>query len=665
MTFLYPSFFWALAVLSIPIIIHLFNFRRTTKVYFSNNRFLKQVKEATTAKRRLKHYLILAARLLFLFFLVITFCQPIIPAREQLGSNRSLIFYLDNSQSMSASMKDKTRALDAGIGFITTISGLFPPDTRYKILTNDFAPYSNTYKTKSEVQEILTQIRLSSVSRSFQEVIDRINLNEHNRQTEVFWISDFQKSTLPPIPNRLDSSLRIHLVPISYGSLSNVFVDTAYLDNPFAAGGERNVLRVKVRNDGNRNADMLNLKLSINGVQAATTTISIPQGGTQETSFDLATTLRGLNQARITFNDFPVTFDNEFYLALNFTEKISVLEIKNSPASTPVEKVFGNTAVFNYHGFTSSNFNYSLLSQADLVVVNGLSSIDPSLAQALRNFINRSGSLMFMPGSKPDIANLKNFLQLPQLQAGPAQAPSQLEKPDFSNPFFENVFEEKSVSLSMPNATAMLNWGNDRGAILHFKTGQAFLSQFDQGGKLYLLASPLENPFTDLFNHAIFVPVMYRIAAASKKSENKLYYTLKESFLSFRIDSLNTDEPLKLVGTGEIIPTQRVVGERVLVDIPKFTLKEGFYKVVAGKDTVSLLAFNVDKEESLMAQYGGNEVKSLLGGTPSITIFDAGSTDAFSNGIKERYLGTPLWKYALILALCFLLAEVLLVRFLK
>jgi hypothetical protein len=84
MNFVYPSFLWALTALSIPIIIHLFNFRKTTRIYFSSNRFLRQVQEATTAKRRLKHYLILFSRLLFLLFLVLAFAQPIIPAREQL-----------------------------------------------------------------------------------------------------------------------------------------------------------------------------------------------------------------------------------------------------------------------------------------------------------------------------------------------------------------------------------------------------------------------------------------------------------------------------------------------------------------------------------------------------------------------------------------------------
>src|SRR5690606_2488386 len=148
MSFLYPTFLWALAALSIPVIIHLFNFRRTTRVFFSSTRFLKEVKEVTTAKRRLKHLLILASRLLFIFFLVMTFAQPIIPAREQLSGHRNIILYLDNSLSMSAQFEDKSRALDAATAFAHDIVALFPSDTRYKLITNDFSPFSNTYKTK-------------------------------------------------------------------------------------------------------------------------------------------------------------------------------------------------------------------------------------------------------------------------------------------------------------------------------------------------------------------------------------------------------------------------------------------------------------------------------------------------------------------------------------
>ena len=666
MNFLYPSFLWALGVLAIPIIIHLFNFRRTTRIYFSNNRFLRQVKEATTAKRRLKHYLILASRLLFLFFLVITFCQPIIPAKNQLTEHHTIILYLDNSQSMSAQMEDKVRGLDAGVTFIGNIVSLFPPDTRYKLITNDFAPFSNSFKTKAEIIDLLTQIRLSPVSRTMQEIVDRIRQQGSAQEREVFWISDFQKSTLGTIPASLDSASQWHLVPIRFAPMSNIFVDSAYLENPFAARGEKNVLRVKVRNDGQRDIDQLSLKLSINGIQSGAGTIDVPQQGIAETTFDLATGLSGMNKATISFNDFPVSFDNEFYFALNFTDKIRVVEIKKDNQPSPVEKVYGNKQVFSYAGFAVNNFNYNLLAQADLVVVNGLNTVDPSLTGALVEYIKKGGALLLVPGTDPDIASLKNLTQLPGLQAAAKAEPMELDRPDFSNPFFENVFEEKSVSLAMPRAARALDWGADRSAILRLKNDLPFLSMFNRGGKLYILASAFESASTDFYQHALFVPVMYRIAASARRNETRPYYTLRENLITLRLDSLQPDVPLKLVGgREEIIPGQRAVGDRVFIEIPKFSVEQGFYDIVSQSDTVGLIAFNLDKDESLMDQYTGEEVKAQAGGGDNISIFTAASSNAFSNEIKERYLGTPLWKYALLLALLFLVTEVLLIRFLK
>ena len=75
------------------------------------------------------------------------------------------------------------------------------------------------------------------------------------------------------------------------------------------------------------------------------------QDGITEATFDLATGLSGLNEAKISFNDFPVSFDNEFYLALNFTDKIKVIEIQNTSDRTVVEKVFGNKEIFNFTTF--------------------------------------------------------------------------------------------------------------------------------------------------------------------------------------------------------------------------------------------------------------------------------------------------------------------------
>ncbi len=660
MNFVFPQFLWALSALSIPIIIHLFNFRKTTKVFFSNTRLLRQVKQETTQKRRLKQYLVLASRLLFLLFLVLAFAQPFLPAKEQITAGKNSILYLDNSFSMSAQVGEKVRALDAGISFVREIVEVFPADTRYKLLTNDFAPFSNSFKTKAEILDLVSQLRLSPTSRSFDEVRKRIG--ENLTQTDIFWISDLQKSTLDFEKSEVvDSVNQWHLVPLALGKTPNIFIDSVYLANPFIIGGEKNSVKVRLKNNGVRKVEGLNVKLTINGIQSATASTSIEINSVGELNFDLNSGLKNRNEAKISFADFPISFDNEFFFTLNFTHKISVIEIRANAAATYLEKVYGNKQLFNFRSFRIDNVNYGILNQADLVIVNGLNAFDPSTLQALINYQSRFGSLLIIPGEKPEMSTYRTLTKQPSMKLA-ADELTELEKPDFQNPFFQNVFEEQSVMPAMPHAKRLLDWGPDRSSILKFKNGLPFLTQI---GSVFLLASPLEKGFTDFYNHALFVPVMYRLAAFGMKSEGKAYYTLGEQIVSIKADSLIGEEPLRLSGSQEIIPPQRRAGDRVYLEIPRFIIAPGFYSVTYQSDTLDLIAFNLEKKESLLDQYSGEEAKSLMGGGKNISLFQASAPEAFSKEIKERYLGTPLWKLALVMGLLFLLAEVLLIRFLK
>lgn len=656
MSLVYPSFLWALCALTIPIVIHLFNFRRTTRIYFSNTRFLKQVKEETTQKRRLKQYLVLASRLLFLFFLVMAFAQPFLPAKEKMTNQQSIVIYVDNSFSMASPVGEKIRGLDEAIRMAQSIVDLFPSSVRFQLLTNDFSPFSNSFKSKAEITDLLSQLKLSPISRGASEILGRVK----EKQATLFWLSDFQKSTFGEL-TLTDSLQQIRLVPLSLEKYSNVFVDSVYLDNPFAIGGEKNTIKVRLHNVGKKNIEGLVIKLSINGFQAAATTVSTSADSFTEVPFDIATGLKGNNKAIITFSDFPISFDNEFYFTLNYTTKLNVIEIKTGSLPTFVEKVFGNHDVFSFRSFSTANLNYSLLANADLIVINGIDRIDDALSVAINSYKNNFGAMLFVPGSQPDLSSYQKLLSVPFSKSTQTET-AELDKPDFRNPFFANVFEDKNSSIAMPHATGILDWGADRSAILKFKNNKSFLSQF---GKTFILASPLEKAFTDFFNHALFVPVMYRIAASGKKSEQPLYYSLTSSTIILPSDSLLTDEPVKLIGNQEFIPTQRQTNGKLFLELPKYAVSSGFYKIANKKDTLGLIAFDLDKNESLLRQLTGEEAKSILGGQSNISIFKANSTETFSTEIKERYLGKPLWKYAIVLALIFLLTEVLLIRFLK
>ena len=104
MNFVYPYFLYALTAIAIPIIIHLFNFRRYRKIYFTNVKFLKEIKHETQSRSQLRHLLVLLARILAITALVFAFAQPYIPVNKSVitQGGRIISIYIDNSFSMDA-----------------------------------------------------------------------------------------------------------------------------------------------------------------------------------------------------------------------------------------------------------------------------------------------------------------------------------------------------------------------------------------------------------------------------------------------------------------------------------------------------------------------------------------------------------------------------------
>lgn len=664
MSFLYPQFLYALFALSIPIIIHLFNFRKTKRVYFSNTRFLKKVKEASSSKRKLKHYLILASRLLMIFFLVMAFAQPFVPSKENLIAGTKTLVYLDNSLSMSNEVDEGVAAFDEALSYINTLTDLYPSSAEYRILTNDFNAFSNVYKNKNDLSDLTTEMRLTGVTRTFADIHDRLAQNkEEGERYDVYWISDFQSSTSGVTdPVIFDSTWSVNLVPLRFTAVNNVFVDSLYLDNPFLIGDEKLKLNVVMRNIGEQQADNLIVKVFLDEVQAATASISIAPGEVATVSFDLAFNLEGINKGRISFEEFPVTFDNDFYFTINGSHRINILEIKAGAGTTPIENVFGNEKLFNFRSVNFSNLDYSLIPEADLVVINGLQTLDPSLAAVINDYIGEYGDVIFIPDASPDIASYRQIAGLGGVAPVDSALRSDLATPDFNDPFFENVFEETKQNFSMPEAAGTIQWGRDRTALLKYKNGMPFLSRIGGNGSVFVLASPLASSYTNFYAHAVFVPVMYRIAVESASRDSRLYYYTDDPRISFRADTIMADNVFKLRGSDqEVIPAQRISGNNVFMEVPKFAIGAGFYDLVFKGETVATLAFNHTPAESDLRQYAEEEIRNLFRG--NVDMFNASDKEQFSDEVAKKYIGQPLWKYAVILALLFLLVEVLLIRF--
>ena len=353
-----------------------------------------------------------------------------------------------------------------------------------------------------------------------------------------------------------------------------------------------------------------------------------------------------------------------FYFVLKLENKIDIMEIRQEDVASPIEQVYGNTSLFNYTSQIASSTDYSLIRQFDLVIVNGLQSVDNSLSLELNNFMDQGGSLLIIPGHNPDLNSYKSLLLSISLVLNDTSKVD-VSMPDLSDPFYENIFESENERIDMPDALPIISWRGQQMDILKLRNDLNFLSGFRKQGTVFVLATPLEDQFTNFHRHALFVPVMYRLATISKRTFEKPYYSINEPSINLKLDSLNKQDIFKLTDSeSELIPNQRISANELVLEMPKNTLNPGFYDLQLEENNVAVLAFNRDKAESFLEQMSVNEINANFAGNENVTIFSANDIDNFSNEVKKNKFGVPLWKYAIILSLLFLLAEVLLIRFL-
>src|SRR6201999_3773847 len=174
MHFLYPAFLFALAALAIPVIIHLFNFRKYQKVYFSNVQFLKEVQEQQASRRNLKERLILLARLLTILFLVLAFARPFIPGKNAVnsGKQQAVSIFVDNSYSMQALNKEGS-LLDEAKRRAKEIASAYNINDRFQLLTQDFEGKHQRLLSRDEFNDAVDAVKISPQSRNLQQIVSR------------------------------------------------------------------------------------------------------------------------------------------------------------------------------------------------------------------------------------------------------------------------------------------------------------------------------------------------------------------------------------------------------------------------------------------------------------------------------------------------------------
>ena len=171
MEFLYPNMLYALFALIIPLVIHLFNFRRHKTVYFSNTSILKTIEQENSKTKKLKHLLALIARMLFIAALVIAFAYPYKKYNNAINNNvdNLIAVYIDNSMSMQSLSAEKTLFEDSRSSAMKLVENL-NQSQKYVLLSNDRDTRNEYPMNQDEMLLRLNEMKVEAAPVSFDEI---------------------------------------------------------------------------------------------------------------------------------------------------------------------------------------------------------------------------------------------------------------------------------------------------------------------------------------------------------------------------------------------------------------------------------------------------------------------------------------------------------------
>jgi hypothetical protein len=682
MEFLYPGFLYALAALAVPVIIHLFNFRRFKKIPFTNVRFLKDIKQQTQAQNKLRHLLVLLMRLLALAFLVFAFAQPFIPLSDEAerNSRRNVSIFVDNSFSMEGESAAgamievaKNRAIDIAMAYDAT--------DRFQLLTNDFEGKHQRLVSRDVFVEWVQEIELSPQSQSLEDIYTRqrdlLITSQSEGDGKAFLISDFQKSRFDAEALPEDTILSVALVHLERNDISNLFVDSVWFDSPVRKLNDSERIKVRVVNAGTNSVDNVPVRLEVNGIQRAIASVNIDAGSQNIARLEYLHETPGLQKAKISIQDSPVSYDDSWYFGYDVFDEISILNVRESMEERdPMAGVFAGDSVYRYTTTTARNIDYTSLPGYRLVILSALEEIPSGLAAELGAFAENGGSVWLIPARNAELQSYNEFLATfgvpPFAVARGAQ--EKVTTLNAEHPLYRGVFESIPKKLDLPQVQRYYptkpGTASGGDVLMLLSDGSPFLASYRPGrGQVYVLNASLHPEESNFARHALFVATALRIAELSQSTGLRAISIADDAFFSIPASINFGESNLHLVNGQEnidVIPLFQLRDGQYLISPGPEISKAGLYTLQYANEDISSVGLNYSRDESALESYGRSELDAILAtrSAGGIQLYDGTDAD-LGRQVAKASTGTTLWKICLLLALAFLLFESLLLRFWK
>lgn len=679
MRFIHPEFLYALFAVLIPVIIHFFNFRRYKTVFYSDIRFLQDVKRETRSRSQLKHLLILLSRMLFIALLVLAFAQPYFTdSATQVNVEKNVVaIYIDNSFSTELN-GTRGQILELEKNQAAAILKAYPENTKFLLITNriesGFTIELSADEALKKIQEITFSGSSSKINEINSHLLDRVREKYNSSyKKDFYFLSDFQKSGSDIKTFEPDSGIHYYFTPFEPKQQANISVDSCWFENPGRPAGKVEELTVQFTNYSDQDYLELPVSLYINDSLKSVANIDLKAGEVERIKLSFTNPSEGVVHGKVGIEDYPVSFDNTSYFSYRVENQLKVLRIGTGTSNPYLEAMFGVEAYFRFDNVDEASINYSELGSYPLVFLDGLSYYSSALVDIIDEQVQAGSLFIFLPSENENgssASTLFSKLAAKQFISHDTNKVA-LAMPDFSSTFFKNALREKQDKFKLPVVSEFYKTDGSREIsaipVLSSENGDPLLIDYHLGnGNFMQFTFPFTQKNDEVLKHPVLLPLIFNVALQSGR-QLQLAYTIQPN-LQLILNEFRSEIKSGLLIASrdksyQLIPDLYKQPGNVRAIINDRDLEAGNYELFSDNSLLSGLALNYSRKESDMSFYSADDIRNQIPETQQgfVKVVDPDTMD--SGEVIGSFGNNDLWKYFVSGAILAILMEILLILF--
>lgn len=552
--FLASALLAGLAVLALPLLIHLISKRRARRVRFGAIDFVLKSQRRSARNLRLRQILLLLVRTALLALVVLAVARPVFreaPRAVASGAPLVVVIALDESASMHATLDGRSafeRAKDKAEDLVSSL----PEDVRLSLLAcgepvRDVLPEpgfdrSALLRALDEMEAGYGRSDLAACVARGHDIAARVE-GQGERRVAVF--SDLARHALPggAASAKADGLVVEWVAAFDEEPPPNHGLSQLAAERVPGAEGDAVEIRFTVARHGGTPVEVP-ADLFVDGARAARLSIPLEPGQRVARSFTHDFGAKGGERERapeavVRLGDDALEVDNEAQLPVEIPPPVRVLVVDGAPQPIPFrdEVFYLESALAQYKKARArvrvdvvgaEQVNAGLLTGTRVVVLANVSRIDDTAARALVEFVKAGGGLLITSGDQVDVdwynAALAEVLPARlrgakgQALLDDAQVAEKLGLSRFQqeHPIFKGIAGDDDGSLPglrrVETHTLMLvepDADAPREVLMRFTNeAPALLERRVDAGRVALLATTVDRDWTDLPIRPGFLPLV-------------------------------------------------------------------------------------------------------------------------------------------------------------